>query len=59
MGWVSFKFERLPNFCYHCGLLTHDVKDCDEWIRSHGEGVGDAHHYGDWLRATADFLGKT
>ena len=25
--WVSFKYERLPNFRYWCGLLSHDVKD--------------------------------
>ena len=26
--WVQFKYERLPNFCYQCGLLNHDMKDC-------------------------------
>ncbi|KAK7831688.1 uncharacterized protein CFP56_027146 [Quercus suber] len=28
--WVFFKFERLPNFCYGCGLLNHAIKDCPE-----------------------------
>ena len=28
--WVHFKYERLPNFCYRCGLLVHDLKDCFE-----------------------------
>ena len=28
--WISFKYERLPNFCYHCGLLSHGLKDCEE-----------------------------
>ena len=28
--WVHFKYERLPNFCYRCGLLEHDLKDCLE-----------------------------
>ena len=26
---VSFKYERLPNFCYWCGHLTHNDRDCD------------------------------
>ena len=30
---VRFKYERLPNFCYWCGLLTHAEQDCDEWLR--------------------------
>ncbi len=59
MGWVSFKFERLPNFFYHCGLLTHDIKDCDDWIHCRGKDREAAHPYGDWLCATAEYLGKT
>ena len=28
--WVQFKYERLPNFCCRCGLLSHALKDCRE-----------------------------
>lgn len=28
--WINFKYERLPNFCYRCGLLNHALKECPE-----------------------------
>lgn len=28
--WVFFKYERLPNFCYQCGMLDQREKDCLE-----------------------------
>ena len=35
--WVSFKFERLPNFCYRCSLLSHALKDCNEGLEHNKE----------------------
>ena len=35
-GWVSFKFERLPNICYWYGCLMHNNKDCELWFDSEG-----------------------
>lgn len=26
--WVRFAYERLPNFCYGCGKVGHQYKDC-------------------------------
>ncbi|XP_019195633.1 PREDICTED: uncharacterized protein LOC109189296 [Ipomoea nil] len=26
--WVNFQYERLHNFCFHCGLLGHAYKFC-------------------------------
>ena len=50
-GWVSFRYERLPVFCYWCGRLTHDAKECDIWIRSKGTLRTQQQPFGDWLRA--------
>ena len=26
--WVYFKFERLPIYCYRCGILGHQLREC-------------------------------
>jgi hypothetical protein len=53
---VYFKYERLPTFCYACGKIGHQIKDCDTV-----EGEDDADFedieekdlpFGPWLRAS-------
>ena len=48
--WVHFKYERLPNFCYRCGLLEHDLKDCLESTKNDKEKERGDLQYGTWLR---------
>ena len=50
-GWVEFQYERLPNMCYWCGMLTHDDKDCEVWLKSKGSLSLDKQQFGPWLRA--------
>lgn len=26
--WINFKYEKLPNFCYLCDVLSHVKRDC-------------------------------
>ena len=33
-SWVIFKYERLLNFYYNCGLLSQDLKDCSNSLGS-------------------------
>lgn len=30
--WVTFKWEKLPGFCYVCGSLCHLENDCDKLL---------------------------
>lgn len=34
--WAALKYECLPNFCYWCGLVSHDDRDCEKWLGSKG-----------------------
>jgi len=51
VGWALLKFERLPNFCYWCGKVTHSESDCDVWLRGKGRLKKEEQQYGEWLRA--------
>lgn len=51
IGWVALRYERLPNFCYWCGLVSHDDRDCETWLRSKGSLQKKDQHFGEWIRA--------
>ena len=48
---LSFKYERLPNFCYWCGLITHSESDCDLWLQSRETLQKKNQQYGPWMRS--------
>ncbi|XP_074374432.1 uncharacterized protein LOC141714835 [Apium graveolens] len=27
--WIKFKYERLPSFCFYCGIIGHTEKFCE------------------------------
>ena len=51
IGWVGIKYERLPNFCYWCGRVTHGERDCAVWLQGRGKLRKEDQQYGEWLRA--------
>ena len=55
IGWVSFRYERLPNFCYWCGSLLHEDRDCDVWLGMKDKVSFDKKQFGPWMRAEMDF----
>ena len=48
--WVIFKYERLPNFCYKCGLLNHALKECIEGQENSKTNEVNHLQYRAWLR---------
>lgn len=56
VGWATLKYERLPNFCYWCGRVTHDEQDCDMWHHSKRTLKKEDQQFGSWMRAEVDPL---
>ena len=56
--WVSFKYEKMPNFCYWCGMVSHDAKECSIWLSSKASLSLEQQEYGSWLRADPFSVGK-
>ena len=54
IGWAALRYERLPNFCYWCGRVSHDDRDCELWLKSKGSLKKEDQQYGEWLRAEGD-----
>jgi hypothetical protein len=49
--WVSFKYEKLPLFCFHCGRIVHEKQGCSV-RRSPRVHVDERDkQWGIWLRA--------
>ena len=54
IGCAILKYECLPNFCYWCGLVFHDDRNCERWLRSKGSLKKSDQNFRDWMRAEID-----
>ena len=57
--WVDFKYERLPIFCYWCGKVDHDERDCIKWISSRETLRTKDKQFSPWLHTTPDPLQRS
>ncbi|KAJ1416378.1 Zinc knuckle CX2CX4HX4C [Sesbania bispinosa] len=46
--WVDFQYEKLPQFCYTCGLIGHDDEECNG---AHDKGA-EENSLGPWMRTS-------
>lgn len=47
--WATFKYERLPQFCFICGMLGHADRFCHRLFDTPAEEI--VKPYGVWMRA--------
>lgn len=38
--WISYKYERLPDYCYACGRIGHENRECKFVTREEGVNSG-------------------
>jgi hypothetical protein len=51
LKWIAFKYEKLPKYCFQCGLIRHGVTGCTK--KSQYRVQESDFEYGPWLRATS------
>ena len=46
------------NICFWCGMLSHDYKECEIWLKSNGILPLECQQYGHWIKASLFSLAK-
>lgn len=53
--WIHFRYDRIPDFCYNCGIIGHGDKVC--FNRNSKETTDQGQQYGEWLRVKSSKSG--
>lgn len=47
--WINFQYKRVSTFCFVCGVMGHEERDCEVVYGNPDRTV--EREYGSWLRA--------
>lgn len=53
--WIPVTYERLPSFCYWCGIIGHNYRECETWQEEeerYKEVQESKIPFGEWLRSS-------
>ncbi|KAM6577860.1 hypothetical protein CsatB_029697 [Cannabis sativa] len=50
--WLDYRYERLPDFCYECGIIGHVVDKCPTCLEKLDDGKEPGLPYGPWLEGS-------
>lgn len=48
--WTAFQYEKIPKFCFNCGVIKHGTEGCANGRVRRFSGEATAQQYGSWLR---------
>lgn len=51
MAWIPLKYEHLPIYCFNCGIISHQIKQCQE-LQAATDNNYDDLRYGVWIKAS-------
>ncbi|XP_016684451.1 uncharacterized protein [Gossypium hirsutum] len=56
--WIPFKYEKLPTFCFGCGMLGHSLHDCTEIAPAEENKIREDPPFSLALKAKLNLVGR-